>query len=476
MTSVIMAVVYAVVSRSEVTGLSQPTQCQHVHESGEDASRLLGLEGVAVARVELDPFGGRVVHVVTVDETAAACPSCGVLSTSVKERVRTRPRDVPHGSTPLRLVWHKTRWRCLESLCVRGSFTESLPQVPARSRLTTRLRQLVGAGVAEGFSCVLSAARAHGVSWPVAHAAFVEHVTPQLEQELPAVAVLGIDETRRGKPVWARDPVTGRWQVVHDRWHTAIVDAAGTAGLLAHIDGRTATAVAGWLARQPDSWKAQVTHVAIDLSASYAKAIRDALPDAIIVADKFHLSALGNQMLTEVRQHATRAARGRRGRKTDPEWAARRRLLLGHERHSSESFARMWNALLDAGNPGIEVLHAYTVKEALRALLALPPGADREVISHRLYRFYTQAAASDLPEAHRLAETIETWWPAVLAAITTGHTNARSEGYNRLAKHVGRDAFGFRNPSNQRRRIRWACTRQHRRESAKKTALPGQLR
>ena len=49
-----------------------------------------------------------------------------------------------------------------------------------------------------------------------------------------------------------------------------------------------------------------------------------------------------------------------------------------------------------------------------------------------------------MPEAHRLAETIETWWPAVLAAITTGHTNARSEGY-RLAKQVGRDAFGFHN-------------------------------
>ena len=69
--------------------------------------------------------------------------------------------------------------------------------------------------------------------------------------------------------------------------------------------------------------------MAIDLSASYAKAVRDALPDAVLVADKFHLVALGNQMLTEVRQHATRQARGRRGRKKDPEWAARRRLLLG---------------------------------------------------------------------------------------------------------------------------------------------------
>ena len=99
--------------------------------------------------------------------------------------------------------------------------------------------------------------------------------------------------------------------------------------------------------------------------------------------------------------------------------------------------------------------------------------APHVVISHRLWRFYAQAAASESPEVHRLADTIEAWWPAVLASITTGYTNARSEGYNRLAKHVGRNAFGFRNPTNQRRRIRWACTRQHRRASVRKADLPG---
>jgi transposase len=77
---------------------------------------------------------------------------------------------------------------------------------------------------------------------------------------------------------------------------------------------------------------------------------------------------------------------------------------------------------------------------------------------------------------HRLAATIEAWWPAIEAAITTGHSNARSEGYNRLAKHQGRNAFGFRNVDNHRRRIRWARTRQHRRASASTTQLPGQIR
>ncbi|MEO3936756.1 hypothetical protein V3N99_08350 [Dermatophilaceae bacterium Soc4.6] len=45
--------------------------------------------------------------------------------------------------------------------------------------------------------------------------------------------------------------------------------------------------------------------------------------------------------------------------------------------------------------------------------------------------------------------------------------------FNRLAKHVGRDAFGFRNVINHRRRIRWACTRQHRRKPVMTHEEPG---
>lgn len=33
------------------------------------------------------------------------------------------------------------------------------------------------------------------------------------------------------------------------------------------------------------------THVTIDLSASYLKAVTDALPIAVVVADRFHLGA-----------------------------------------------------------------------------------------------------------------------------------------------------------------------------------------
>ena len=79
--------------------MSQRTHVCHVQKgSVSDASRLLDLGGLAVDRIESDTFGGRVVHLVTVDECASACPSCGVLSVSLKGLVCTRPRDIPYGT------------------------------------------------------------------------------------------------------------------------------------------------------------------------------------------------------------------------------------------------------------------------------------------------------------------------------------------------------------------------------------------
>ena len=447
--------------------------CDVQIDSVSDASRLLDLGGLSVDRVALDAFGGRVVHLVTADETASACPGCGVLSVSLKGLVCTRPRDIPYGAGVLRLIWHKRRWRCKERLCPRATFTESLPAVRARSRLTTRLRTELGCAIAEQGRVVSESAAHYGVDWSIVHNAFVEHVRAPLAAPLPPVKVLGIDETRRGRPVFAQDPDTKRWVLVADRWHTGFVDAAGTGGLLAQVEGRTSAATIAWLNAQPATWRAAITHVTIDLSASYAKAVRDALPDAVLVADRYHLVQLANDMLTQVRQRVIRETQGRRGRKTDPAWAARRRLLTAHERLRPETFAKMWNSLIDTGDAGVQILQVYVVKEELRSLLALAgTNPERHVIRTRLDSFYQQAGATDAPEAHRLAATIEAWWPAVEAGLLTGYSNSRSEGYNRLAKHQGRNAFGFRNPVNQRRRIRWACTRQHRRASAARSLLP----
>jgi transposase len=180
----------------------------------------------------------------------------------------------------LRLIWHKRRWRCKERLCPRASFTESLPAVRRRSRLTTRLRTELGYAIAEQGRVVSESAAHYGVDWSIVHAAFVARVQAPLAAPLSPVKVLGIDETRRGKTIWAQDPDTKRWVLAADRWHTGFVDAAGTGGLLAQVEGRTSAATIKWLNAQPEPWRAGITHVAIDLSAAYAKAVHEALPAA----------------------------------------------------------------------------------------------------------------------------------------------------------------------------------------------------
>jgi transposase len=191
---------------------------------------LFGLPGVRVERVERRADGTRVVDVVTDDPTAAACPSCGVVSTSVKGRVVTSPKDIPYGEGRIVVRWHKVRWRCREDHCQRGSFTEAITEVPARARSTLRLRVQMAQAVGDAARSVAEVAQAHGVSWPTAHRAFAAHAATVLTEPAPT-AVLGIDETRRGKPRWERCAQTGRWVRV-DPWDTGFIDLAGDQGLL----------------------------------------------------------------------------------------------------------------------------------------------------------------------------------------------------------------------------------------------------
>ena len=440
----------------------------------EDSTTILfGLPDVAVERVERGVDGARTVHVVTDDEDAAACPVCGVFSTSVRQYRTTRPKDLPYGEAPLALRWHKVQWRCREAACPRTAFTESIAELPSGARVTGRTRRAAGAAVGSGRS-VSSVAEEYPISWAVVHDAFVAHAEELLPEPAPPT-VLGIDETRRGRPRWSRDLATGRW-VRSEPFETNFVDLAGEGGLLGQTAGRTVAAVTGWLEARGEEWKASVQVVAMDPCATYRRAISDALPQARIVADHFHLVRLANQTVTAVRQRVTRQTLGRRGRRSDPAWASRRRLLRGRERLSEQAFTQMWNDLVDAEPTG-QLLGAWIAKEELRALLSTARrGGQRHDIAHRLFRFYDWCARVDIPEVTTLATTIEAWWPEILGFLQTGITNAGTEGRNRLVKDAARVAFGFRSLDNQRRRVRFHCTRQSRQAPAGTRAMPPQLR
>ncbi len=430
----------------------------------DTASALFGVEGLRVFDADAGADGSVTVWVVTDHPGAASCPDCGTVSGRVHEYVLTRPRDLRRGLDEITVAWCKRRWKCASQQCARKTFTESLPAIPPRCRLTSRLRGLLAAEVAERGCTVAEAGRWQHVSWPVTHAAFAERADPLLAQAPALVAHLGIDEHRRGRPRWRIDEETGEYLLLADRWHTCFYDLSGDQGLLGQVEGRTADDAAYWLAQAPAAWRDAIEVVAIDMCPIYASAIRRMLPQAQIVVDLFHVVQLAVKMTGDVRRRTVREKYGRRGRSGDPEYGVKSLLVRNLEHLSAGQFAKVMDTL-GADRHGQQILACWIAKEKLRDALNLRARITRSApgerdVRGRLFAFYDWCAQNDdIPELITLARTISRWEDQIVAALLTGVSNARSESLNRIAKLEARQAYSFRNPANQRRRVRTACTR-----------------
>jgi transposase len=386
------------------------------------------------------------------------CPECGVFSGTVKDRPWMRLKDLPVSGQTVELLWRKRRLICGERLCPQKTFTQVSAAVRPRARVTERLRKRVAQAIASGNRAVSEVAGEYRLSWPTAHKALVAAAARWLPEPEPT-SRLGIDETRFRSVRWILDGITWKRS---DPWLTSFVDcsADGPGSLLGLAPGRTGSCVKEWLAEQTPAFRAAIEIVVIDPSAPYASGIRAALPNALIAVDKWHLVALANQMLTEVRQRVARGLLGRRGTVADPIWVNRRLLLTGAEHLSAKQWKRL-GQMLDHCDPTKEIGAAWAVKERLRMLLA-----EREpsTIRRRLAEFYEAAIGANMDETTRLARTIQTWWPAILVALTHEVSNARTEGFNRVIKQTKRVGCGYRNMINYQRRIlsHIAVTRPHR--------------
>jgi transposase len=290
---------------------------------------------------------------------------------------------------------------------------------------------------------------------------------------LAPVAVLGIDDHRRGKPLYHRDRRTGAWVAEADRWQTVFVDSAGGNGLLGQTEGRAGLDAAAWLAAQDPAWRAGITHVTIDMSTVYKSMVTTSglLPNAALIVDAFHVVQLANKMVGDVRRRVTFEHYRRRGRATDPEYTIRNLLVAGKQRLSDRARNKVLCTLADLGEHGRQIGAAWRAKELLRAVTGLSPNQTGVATTgHRLRRafeaFFTFCATigATVPEITTLAQTISTWRTEIARGVLTGHSNAAAEGVNRLVKLVYRGAFGFTNVTHQQRRSRYTASRSTRPE------------
>ena len=168
------------------------------------------------------------------------------------------------------------------------------------------------------------------------------------------VELLGIDETSflRANAEHPTHYVTG----IVDLERRVLIDM---------IEGNRAIDVSRWLSMKDKAFLATIRTVVCDLHEGYRSGLHPHLDHARQVANPFHVVAVANRCLDQVRRRVQNEELGHRGRKDDPLYKIRRLLLTGAERLTSRGVDRM--ALgLRLGDPHDEVLGAWLAKEYVR--------------------------------------------------------------------------------------------------------------
>jgi transposase len=213
-------------------------------------------------------------------EVSERCMSCSTLAV-IKDRPLVSLVDLPAFGRPARLMWHKRRWRCPLRSCGSLSWTETQPQIGAsRLVLTDRAGRWVTFQVGKRGRSVKEVAGDLGCAWHTVNDAVIAYGSALVDdpERIGEVTALGLDETLLGK--------VGKWRT--KQWSTSIVDVR-RGQLLDVVKGRDSLPAVRWLAERGPAWCGRIRYATLDLSGPYRKVFDTMLPDAIQVADPFHL-------------------------------------------------------------------------------------------------------------------------------------------------------------------------------------------
>ncbi len=166
--------------------------------------------------------------------------------------------------------------------------------------------------------------------------------------------------------------------------------------------------------------------VSIDLSETLRQAVELVLPDALIVADKFHVVALAGRALHEVH--------GEKRRRGSIAWLLQR----GAERLTPAGRDRVVEALTK--DP--QLARAWALKEGLRAVYKKRRHGEAGAA---LENWVAQAQSSGLRPFQRAGTTLGKWQEEVLNYWRYPITNALVEGKHNRIKTLKRRACGYRN-------------------------------
>lgn len=389
-----------------------------------ETEAIIGLPGYEVTAVERTSEGVMISARYT---GPISCPHCGSAKLHSKGCYTRRVRHESWGTRRCLLVLEARKWECRGcGRAFRQRFEGILPAQRASEPLKREIFQDHWDGISRS-----RLARRQGIG-----AATVERWFQRQLQRLsaerkaaPCPRVLGIDEhfftRRRGYATTfcnlekhtVYDVVLGRSE-------------ASLEGYLKGLKGREA-----------------VRMVCMDLSPAYRAIVRKYFPRARIVADRFHVvRVVGQHFLACLKE-------------LDPAGVKNRGLVSLLRRHRRNLKPEQKERLRKyfAGKPAVGAIWRF--RDFLMPML-LKKHLTRKRCARLAPRFLGAVNAlkkSGLPHLVTLGETLENWSEEIGRMWRFTRNNSITEGFHTKMEVLQRQAYGFRNFSNYRLRVRVMC-------------------
>ena len=185
--------------------------------------------------------------------------------------------------------------------------------------------------------------------------------------------------------------------------------------------------------------RAKIKAVAADMSPAYALAVRENLPEAVLVNDRFHVVKLYNEMLTELRRELYREATDQ----LEKDVLKGIRWLLLKRMDNLDDDRREPQRLLRALQLNESLAIAYYLKDDLNQFWEQP---DKRTAAKFLNAWITDALNSGIRLVMKFAKTLASRRKCLLAWYDYPISTGPLEAVNNKIRLLNHQAFGYRNP------------------------------
>lgn len=387
-------------------------------------SQLLGLPGMEVTHFYVEEQkGSQYLHLVCDHRhTVAVCPRCQQAAGRGYDHKQRSVRHVAVFGMRTILHFDKRRFEC--EVCGQP-FSELLSWIEPKRRQTRAYEAHIYDQVQK--TTRKQVALQEGLSEATVLDIFKKKAREKQRQERQGpVRFLGVDEisVRKGHRNYAL--------VLTDLERRCVLEV---------FNNRLQETFEQWLDGLSQQQRRAIKVVSMDMWNPYRQAVRRKLPQAKIVADRFHVVKQLNHQLNLLRRKLQREA--------DEQLAqilkGCRWLLLKNRADLTPKEEKKLSLILEACP---ELRQIYLLKEEFRTIG--DKIKDKKQAERFLLAWVYKAEATGSRYLRRFVKTLRNWWTEFLNYFDDGITQGFVEGTNRAIRGIINRAFGFRNFANFR--------------------------